>query len=65
MKKSLGGRVRRVRERRILSQAEAAAELGFTVRSLQAYEAGRVVPRQARRRAILAWLAEHEGKAAA
>lgn len=60
MEKSLGERIRETRERRILTQEEVAAELGIHPRSLQAYEADQATPRQARRRAILAWLAEHE-----
>lgn len=56
----LGQRIRTVREHRILTQEETAAELEIPVRSLQDYEAGKAFPRQARRRAILAWLAQHE-----
>jgi transcriptional regulator with XRE-family HTH domain len=60
----LGERIRSVREQRILTQEEVAAELDVPARSLQDYEAGRATPRQARRRKILAWLAEHETVAA-
>lgn len=56
----LGTRIKEARERRILTQAEAAAELGIHVRSIQDYEAGKAKPRQALRRRILAWLAENE-----
>lgn len=64
MKNELGDRIREVRERRILTQEEAAAELGIAPRSLQAYEAGTATPRPARRRQLLAWLDEHEAAAA-
>lgn len=64
MIEQLGRRIREVREQRVLTQEEAALELGIAARSLQAYEAGRALPRQARRRAILAWLNEHERAAA-
>jgi transcriptional regulator with XRE-family HTH domain len=61
----LGRRIRETRERRMLTQKEAAEELGIHVRSVQDYETGRAVPRPARSRAILAWLAKHESKVAA
>lgn len=60
MNERLGERIRSVREQRILTQEEVAAELGVPARSLQDYECGRATPRQARRRQILAWLAQHE-----
>lgn len=64
MDEGLGARIKRVRERQILTQAEAAAELGIHVRSIQDYEANKATPRQALRRRILAWLVEHERTAA-
>ena len=60
MEDGLGTRIKAVREQRILTQAEAAAELRIHVRSIQDYEANKATPRQALRRRILAWLAEHE-----
>lgn len=60
----LGRRIREERERRVLTQEEAARELGINARSLQAYEAGKALPRQARRRAILAWLGDLQERAA-
>ena len=64
MTSELGDRIREVRERRVLTQEEAATELGFPTRSLQAYEAKKATPRQARRRRILDWLSRHEEVAA-
>ena len=64
MAQTLGDRIRNVRETRVLTQEEAAHELGFPARSLQAYEANQATPRQARRRRILDWLAQHEMAAA-
>lgn len=61
----LGDRIRETRERRIITQEEAAAELGIPTRSLQAYEAGKATPRAARRRELLAWLEQHEAAAVA
>jgi ribosome-binding protein aMBF1 (putative translation factor) len=58
--KTLGARIREARERRILTQAELANELGVHVRSIQDYEADRATPRQALRRRILSWLADAE-----
>lgn len=61
MDERLGDRIKAVRERRSLTQEEAAAELGIHWRSLQDYEHNKATPRQGpRRRAILAWLDEHE-----
>lgn len=60
MSEELGRRIREVRAARVLTQEEAAAELRIPARSLQDYESGKALPRQARRRSILAWLAENE-----
>jgi transcriptional regulator with XRE-family HTH domain len=62
---SLGKRLRDVRERMVLTQAELAALLGVPERTLQAYEAGALTPRPKRHRELLAWLAEAEEGAAA
>lgn len=60
MDEGLGTRIKEERQRRILTQAEAAAELGIHVRSIQDYEAGKATPRPALRRRILAWLADEQ-----
>lgn len=60
----LGERIKRVRERRSLTQAEAAEELGIHPRSVQDYERGAADPRPGpKRRRILEWLAVHEAAA--
>ena len=65
MREELGGRIRAVRERRGLTQDEAAQELGILTRSLQDYELGNAAPRLGpRRRRVLAWLTQHEEAAA-
>jgi transcriptional regulator with XRE-family HTH domain len=53
-----GERVREARERRLLTQEEAAAQIGVAPRTLQNWEAGAVTPRVKHQRAILAWLEE-------
>lgn len=55
-----GEAVRAERERRNLSQVEAAAEIGVSERTLQAWENEGVTPWPRHRRAILAWLEERE-----
>lgn len=42
----------------MMTQAELARELGIPLRSLQNYEAGVAMPRQERRRKIIAFLAD-------
>ena len=64
MSEELGRRIREIRVRLVLTQEEAAVELGINPCSLQVYEVGKALPRPARRRAILAWLVEHERTAA-
>lgn len=51
-----GSAVRRERERRNLSQKEAADELGVSERTLQAWETEDVVPWPKHRRAIIEWV---------
>jgi transcriptional regulator with XRE-family HTH domain len=58
--RALGARLRAIRQQLSLTQAELADELGFPVRSLQDYEAGKSLPQSKRRRRILAFLAAHE-----
>ena len=60
----LGRRLRDYRERHVLTQAELAAKLKIPPRSLQDYESGLSLPRQARRRKILAFLAREMERAA-
>jgi transcriptional regulator with XRE-family HTH domain len=57
---TLGSRLRAIRVHLSLTQAELADELGFPVRSLQDYEAGKSLPQSKRRRRILAFLRAHE-----
>lgn len=55
-----------MREHRIdldLTQAEAANELGVSLRSLQAWEAGDTFPRPSHRRLIKAWIATEQSAA--
>jgi len=61
--REIGEALRDYRDRHVLTQVELAAQLGIPLRSLQDYEAG-AMPRQARRRQIIAFLAA-DGKAAA
>lgn len=56
----LGERVRETRDERLLTQQEAAKQIGVAPRTLQNWEAGAVVPRAKHQRRILEWL----GKAA-
>jgi transcriptional regulator with XRE-family HTH domain len=56
----LGARLRAIRVQLSLTQIELADELGFPVRSLQDYEAGKSLPQSKRRRRIFAFLAAHE-----
>lgn len=60
----LGQALREYRARHVLTQAELARKLRIPLRSLQDYEAG-AMPRQARRRKILAFLAADLQEAAA
>jgi DNA-binding XRE family transcriptional regulator len=53
-----GDKVREAREQRLLTQQEAAAQIGVAPRTLQNWEAGTVTPRAKHQRAILAWLEE-------
>lgn len=64
-KVKLGERIVRVRERLSMTQEELAADLGVSLRSLQAYEAGTATPRPPRRRQLLAWIEAHEQEVAA
>jgi transcriptional regulator with XRE-family HTH domain len=58
IQEELAGRLRRSREEGCLTQLELARRLRVPVRSLQDYEAGKALPRAARRRRILAFLNE-------
>lgn len=53
---SFGRAVRTERDRRNLSQKEAALELGVSERTLQDWEAKDVVPQPRHRRAIIEWV---------
>jgi transcriptional regulator with XRE-family HTH domain len=53
---SLGGRLRA--RRHDLTQDEAAAELGVTKSTYQAWESGRAYPDKVRRHAVAQWLRE-------
>lgn len=57
---SWGETVKSERDRRHLSQREAAAELGVSERTLQGWEIDDVTPWPRHRRAILAWLEQEE-----
>jgi len=59
----IGYRLRRARAELNYSQAEMAAELDVSRRAYVGYEAGRYLAQPRRRRAILAWLAQHEAAA--
>lgn len=50
--------LREARERRLLTQEEAAAQVGVAPRTWQNWEAGTVVPRAKHQRALLDWLEE-------
>jgi transcriptional regulator with XRE-family HTH domain len=54
----LGELVREKRDERLLTQQEAAAQIGVAPRTLQNWEAGSVTPRAKHKRAILEWLGE-------
>lgn len=56
-----GQAVRQTRDERLLTQREAAEELGVAIRTLQSWEHGEdVIPHPRHRRAILAWLTREE-----
>ena len=57
---SYGDAVRATRDRRNLSQAEAAREIGVSERTLQGWEIADVVPQPRHRRAILEWLDDED-----
>ena len=57
---SWGQTVRAERNRRHLSQKEAADELNVSERTLQSWEIGDVTPWPRHRRAIVAWLEQEE-----
>ena len=52
--------IREERNRRNLTQVEAAREINVPVRTLQSWEAGEVVPWARHRRMIVAWLREND-----
>ena len=54
----LGERVREKRDARLLTQEEAAKQIGVAPRTLQNWEAGTVTPRAKHQRRILDWLGE-------
>lgn len=56
----LASRLRAARHRATMSQVEAAAEIGCSVRSFQDYEAGVAWPRPSMRRRILEFIADNE-----
>lgn len=53
---ALGDQIRAARDAADLTQAELAAILGCSVRSLQGWEAGRIRPQARRRRLLTAFL---------
>ena len=55
---SLGEEVRKTRERRHLTQLEAARELRVSQRTIQAWECEDVMPQPKQRRRILQWIEE-------
>lgn len=55
-----GAAVRKERDRRHLSQQEAAREIGVAVRTLQGWEISDVVPHPKHRRAVIEWLGHEE-----
>jgi DNA-binding XRE family transcriptional regulator len=59
----IGYRLRRARADLNYSQAEMAQELTVSRRAYVGYENGRYLAQPKRRRAILAWLAQHEAAA--
>ena len=48
--------IRRAREARLLTQQEAAAQIGVAPRTFQNWEAGAVTPRAKHQRALNEWL---------
>lgn len=61
-----GQDLREERERRHLSQAEAAVQVGVSKRTWQGWELnGAVVPQPRHRRALLAWMTEPDDEVAA
>lgn len=48
------------RTERMLTQQEAAEQVGVAPRTWQNWEAGNVVPRAKHQRALVAWLTEQE-----
>lgn len=63
---SLAARIKTVREKGSKqSQAEAAAEVGVSGRTWQAWEAGVSFPWPRHRRALDDWFSQHEAKVAA
>ena len=52
--------IRRVREERMLTQEEAAAQIGVASRTYQNWEAGNVTPRAKHQRALVEWLQQDE-----
>jgi len=54
----LGERVKDKRDERLLTQEEAAQQIGVAPRTLQNWEAGKVTPRAKHQRRILDWLGE-------
>jgi transcriptional regulator with XRE-family HTH domain len=55
---SLGERVREARTERLVTQEEAALQIGVAPRTLQNWEAGAVTPRAKHQRKILEWLGD-------
>lgn len=55
--------IRRAREERMLTQEEAAEQIGVAPRTLQNWEAGAVKPRAKHQRALVAWLERNEAAA--
>ena len=54
----IGERVKAKRDERYLTQEEAASQMGVAPRTLQNWEAGKVIPRAKHQRRILEWLEE-------
>lgn len=55
----LGALIKEARDRRDLTQAELAAELGVSVRTLQNWEGGKT-PRAEQRRHLRRWLSDSD-----
>lgn len=61
VKPPTGRELREERDRRNLTQAEAAAQVGVSKRTWQGWELdGEVVPQPRHRRALVAWFIERE-----